>query len=166
MIDSKWGEGTSVRLYLPRLHGEVGGVEQDTPQDADSRNAAGEVVLVVEDEPIVRGVILEMLSDQGYRTIEAIDGPSALQILRDQAQRVDLLVTDIGLPGMNGRQLADFAREARPDLNILFTTGYAADAASAKGFLKPGMRMITKPFDLDNLSRMIGEMILNVPARS
>ncbi|KQW22277.1 histidine kinase [Afipia sp. Root123D2] len=159
MIDSKWGEGTSVRLYLPRLHGEVGGVEPDTPQDADSRNAAGEVVLVVEDEPVVRGVILEMLSDQGYRTIEATDGPSALQILRDRAQRVDLLVTDIGLPGMNGRQLADFAREVRPDLSILFTTGYAADAASAKGFLKPGMRMITKPFDLDNLSRMIGEMI-------
>lgn len=158
MIDSKWGRGTSVRLYLPRLHGEVG-VEQDTSQEADSRNAAGEVVLVVEDEPIVRGVILETLSDQGYRTLEATDGPSSLDILRDRTQRVDLLVTDIGLPGMNGRQLADFAREARPDLKILFMTGYAGDTANARGFLQPGMRMITKPFDLDNLSRMIGEMI-------
>ena len=162
-IDSASGKGTSVRLYLPRLQDEATS-EEGSPKDAEGRQGTGERVLVVEDEPIVRGVITEMLGDQGYRTADATDGPSALQILRDNSQRIDLLVTDVGLPGMNGRQLADLAREARPDLKVLFMTGYAAGAA-AKDFLQPGMRMITKPFDLDNLSRMIDDMIHNGAGR-
>ncbi len=76
---------------------------------------------MIEDEPVVRAVIVEMLADQGYRTVEAVDGPSGLQILRSDA-RVDLLITDVGLPGMNGRQVADQARESRPGLKILFIT--------------------------------------------
>jgi len=72
---------------------------------------------------------------------------------------IDLLVTDVGLPGMNGRQLADQARETRPDLKVLFITGYAESVAMADGFLQPGMEMITKPFDLDNLSRRIRGMV-------
>jgi CheY-like chemotaxis protein len=115
-------------------------------------------VLVVEDEPVVRSVIIEMLHDQGYRVLEAVDGPSGLKMLRLN-QRVDLMVTDVGLPGMNGRQLADQARETRPDLKILFITGYAENVAIAKGFLQPGMEMITKPFDLDNLSQRIRAMV-------
>jgi CheY-like chemotaxis protein len=106
----------------------------------------------------VRGVIIEMLQDQGYRTLQAVDGPSGLRILRLD-KRIDLLVTDVGLPGMNGRQLADQARETRPDLKILFITGYAENAAIAKGFLQPGMEMITKPFDLEVLSQRIREMV-------
>ncbi|MEA2885634.1 MAG: hypothetical protein QOH32_5002, partial [Bradyrhizobium sp.] len=93
-----------------------------------------------------------------YRTLQAVDGPSGLKILRS-GQRVDLLVTDVGLPGMNGRQLADQARETRPGLKILFITGYAENAAIAKGFLQPGMEMITKPFDLDNLAQRVREMV-------
>jgi CheY-like chemotaxis protein len=120
--------------------------------------ATGETVLVVEDEPVVRGVILEMLDEQGYRTLEAVDGPAGLRILRTDA-RIDLLVTDVGLPGMNGRQLADQAREMRPGLKILFITGYAESAAIADGFLQPGMEMITKPFDLGNLSRRVRTMV-------
>jgi CheY-like chemotaxis protein len=115
-------------------------------------------VLVVEDEAVVRGVIVEMLGEQGYRTLEAVDGPSGLKILRS-SERVDLLVTDVGLPGMNGRQLADQAREIRPSLKILFVTGYAESVAIAEGFLQPGMEMITKPFDLDHLSRRIRAMV-------
>jgi DNA-binding response OmpR family regulator len=99
-----------------------------------------------------------MLGEQGYRTLEAVDGTAGLSILRTKA-RVDLLVTDVGLPGMNGRQLADQARETRPDLKILFITGYAESVAMAGGFLQPGMEMITKPFDLDNLSRRVRAMI-------
>ncbi len=76
-------------------------------------------------------------SEQGYRTLEAVDGPSGLRILRSGA-RIDLLVTDVGLPGMNGRQLADQARETRPDLKVLFITGYAESVAIADGFLQPG----------------------------
>ena len=156
LIDSKHGAGTSVRLYLPRHHGEAGD-ERLPPSAQDEPPGAGETVLVVEDEPVVRGVIVEMLQDQGYRVLEAVDGPSGLKILREQ--RIDLLVTDVGLPGMNGRQLADQARESRPDLKILFITGYAENVAIAKGFLQPGMEMITKPFELDKLSQRIREMV-------
>jgi PAS domain S-box-containing protein len=156
-IDSVNGQGTTVNLYLPRHHGEA------TPDSVisvrgDEYAATGETVLVVEDEAVVRGVIVEMLHDAGYRVLEAVDGPSGLGILRRDV-RIDLLVTDVGLPGMNGRQLADQARETRPELKILFITGYAESAAIAKGFLQPGMEMITKPFDLDNLSRRVREMV-------
>jgi PAS domain S-box-containing protein len=157
LIDSKPGVGTSVRLYLPRHHGDAT-EERASSAVADEHIATGETVLVVEDEPVVRGVIVEMLHDQGYRVLEATDGPSGLRMLRLN-DRIDLLVTDVGLPGMNGRQLADQARETRPGLKILFITGYAENVAIAKGFLQPGMEMITKPFDLDNLSRRIREMV-------
>ena len=156
-IDSKIGQGTSVRLYLPRHHGEADTEHASTARAAEHA-ATGETVLVVEDEPVVRSVILEMLQEQGYRTLDAVDGPAGLRILRANG-RVDLLVTDVGLPGMNGRQLADQARETRPDLKILFITGYAESAAIADGFLQPGMEMITKPFDLDNLSQRIRAMV-------
>src|ERR1700722_3781883 len=156
-IVSKLQQGTSVKLYLPRHRGEVP-AEQATELVAAEHAATGETVLVIEDEPVVRGVILEMLGEQGYRTLEAVDGPSGLRILRT-GERIDLLVTDVGLPGMNGRQLADQARETRPDLKILFITGYAESAAMADGFLQPGMEMITKPFDLENLSQRIRGMI-------
>ncbi|MDB5876112.1 MAG: hybrid sensor histidine kinase/response regulator, partial [Ramlibacter sp.] len=156
-IDSQVGQGTSVKLYLPRHHGEVA-VSSAAAVPAVEHAATGETVLVVEDEPVVRGVIMEMLGEQGYRTLEATDGPSALRVLRTDA-RIDLLVTDVGLPGMNGRQLADQARETRPELRILFITGYAESVAITEGFLQPGMEMITKPFDLDNLSRRIRRMV-------
>jgi CheY-like chemotaxis protein len=99
-----------------------------------------------------------VLDDLGYRALEAADGPSGLRIL-ESAARVDLLVTDVGLPGMNGRQLADQARLVRPDLQVLFITGYAENAAMASGFLEPGMEMITKPFPVDALAQRIREMI-------
>jgi len=156
-IDSRIGQGTSVKLYLPRHLGDIA-AEHASAVKAAEHAATGETVLVVEDEPVVRGVILEMLGEQGYRTLEAVDGPSGLRILR-MGERIDLLVTDVGLPGMNGRQLADQARETRPDLKVLFITGYAESVAIADGFLQPGMEMITKPFDLDNLSRRIRSMV-------
>ena len=156
-IDSKLGRGTSVRLYLPRHDGGAA-AQQVSAGRAAGAASTGETVLVVEDEAVVRGVILEMLGEQGYRTLEAIDGPSGLRILRTR-QRIDLLVTDVGLPGINGRQLADQARETRPGLKILFITGYAESVAMSGGFLEEGMEMITKPFELDNLSRRIRAMV-------
>jgi PAS domain S-box-containing protein len=158
-IDSKLGQGTSVKLYLPRHHGHVAAQQTSTVKVA-KHVSSGEIVLVVEDEPVVRGVILEMLGEQGYRTLEAVDGPSALRIL-DGKQRVDLLVTDVGLPGMNGRQLADQARQSRRGLKILFITGYAESVVISDGFLESGIEMITKPFDLDHLSRRIRTMLSN-----
>ena len=157
MIETRIGQGTSIKLYLPRHHSEIA-VDHAAAATAAQHAATGETVLVVEDEPVVRGVILEMLGEQGYRTLEAVDGPAGLRLLRGDA-RVDLLLTDVGLPGMNGRQLADQAREMRPGLKVLFITGYAESAAIADGFLQPGMEMITKPFDLGNLSRRVRTMV-------
>ena len=114
-------------------------------------------VLVVEDEVLVQMLVLEVLSDLGVETLEAVDAPSALSILDSEAT-IDLLVTDVGLPGMNGRDLADAARKLRPDLKVLFVTGYA-DRAQAGEFTGDGMDMIVKPFTLDHLSGKITEMI-------
>jgi PAS domain S-box-containing protein len=157
-IESRVGQGTSIRLYLPRHQGDLA-TPLGTAASSTEYAFTGETVLVVEDEPVVRGVILEMLQDQGFKTLEAIDGPSGLRILRSRA-RIDLLVTDVGLPGISGRQLADQARETRPGLKVLFMTGYAESAAISQGFLQGGMEMITKPFELDNLARKIRGMIL------
>lgn len=115
-------------------------------------------VLVVEDEVLVQMLVLEVLDELGVTALEANDGPSALEVLSANPA-IELLVTDVGLPGMNGRQLAEAARELRPDLPVLFVTGYAEKAADSSAFLGPGMEMITKPFALEQLSRKVTEML-------
>ncbi|WP_424626843.1 PAS domain-containing protein [Bradyrhizobium sp. SYSU BS000235] len=156
-IDSMPGHGTSVKIYLPRY---AGGTSTDASllSVSGEHQASGETVLVVEDEPVVRNVIVETLEDQGYRVLEAVDGPSGLHIITHD-QRIDLLVSDVGLPGMNGRELGDQARQLKPDLKILFITGYAENAAMAKGFLHPGMDMMTKPFDVEKFLQRVKDMI-------
>ena len=158
-IYSELGRGTAIKLYLPRHHGEaeVADAVGNGPDDAH-RAEEGEVVLVVEDETAVRNLVVEVLQDLGYRAVEAADGPTGLSLLQS-AMRVDLLVTDIGLPGLNGRQVADAARQQRPELKVLFMTGYAENATIANGFLEPGMQMITKPFAIDALTARIRGMI-------
>jgi len=147
-----------MRIFLPRHRGAA----QEEPSPASltevPRAEAGETVLVVEDEPVIRNLIVEVLQDLGYHALEAPDGPAGLKILQSQ-QRIDLLVTDVGLPGINGRQLADAAREKRPHLQVLFITGYAENATLANGFLDPGMEMITKPFPVEALANRIRSMI-------
>jgi signal transduction histidine kinase/ActR/RegA family two-component response regulator len=148
-IYSEPGQGTTVKLYLPRHFGAADPLDQIHPLAAGRpANADGRTVLVVEDEPSVRNLVIDVLHERGYATLEAADGQIGLQILQGQA-KVDLLISDVGLPGLNGRQLADAARALRPDLPILFMTGYAGNAAIAGGFLEPGMEMITKPFAID-----------------
>lgn len=156
-IYSEVGQGTTVKLYLPRFHGDAGAEEPVQARELPGSDK-GEVVLVVEDEAVVRGLIVEVLGELGYRAIEAPDGPKGLEILQSD-RRIDLLVTDIGLPGLNGRQVADAARVLRPDLKVLFMTGYAENAALASGFLEPGMAMITKPFAMDVLANRIREIV-------
>jgi CheY-like chemotaxis protein len=159
-IYSEEHKGTTIKLYLPRHHGSDSLPDEAAHRDAPPSAQDGEVVLVVEDEPVVRGLILEVLDELGYTAIEASDGPSGLAILQS-GRRIDLLVTDIGLPGLNGRQVADGGRASRPDLKVLFMTGYAENAAMASGFLEPGMAMITKPFAMDVLAGRIREIIGN-----
>lgn len=157
-IDSEVGQGTTVRIYLPSYEGELSDAVAVPSLSQAHRAEAGETVLVVEDEPVVRSLIMEVLADLGYQALEAVDGLSGLRILESK-QRVDLLVTDVGLPGLNGRQLADHARLVRPNLRVLFITGYAEQAAMASGFLAHGMEMVTKPFAIEDLAIRIREMI-------
>jgi PAS domain S-box-containing protein len=153
-ITSELGRGTSLTLFLPRYHGDLA---EDEPGDAGLvafPDADGETVLVIEDEPVVRSLIVEVVGDLGFAALEATDGPSGLEVLQS-SQRIDLLITDVGLPGLNGRQVADAARLLRPGLKVIFMTGYAENAASAQGFLEPGMTMVTKPFAMDVLAAKI-----------
>ena len=158
-IYSEPGQGTTVRLYLPRHPGEAGEPEPPAKPDAAPRAETGWTVLVVDDEPTVRMLVTEVLHDLGYAATEAADGASGLRVLQSDA-RVDLLVTDVGLPGgMNGRQLADAGRTTRPGLKVLFITGYAENAVLSHGHLDPGMHVLTKPFAMDALARRIKDLI-------
>lgn len=143
-IYSEVGAGTTVRLFLPRW----GGAPEEPSIEllAPAAPGRGENVLVVDDEDAVRMLVLDMLGDRGYASVSASDGQSALEIL-ESSLRIDLLITDVGLPGgLNGRQLADAARALRPQLKVLFITGYAENAVVGAGHLEPGMEVVTKPF--------------------
>ena len=156
-LESKPGRGTTLRLYLPR-HGTeaIEGVSQ-APHVEAKRATSHRIVLLVEDEVAVRVITSEWLRDLGYHILEAEDGPTALDVLT-RTDHLDLLVTDVGLPnGLNGRQVADAARERRPDLPVLFITGYAGSVLENQ--LEPGMQVIRKPFALDELAARIAAML-------
>ncbi|KPY21227.1 PAS protein [Pseudomonas coronafaciens pv. porri] len=159
-ITSKVGDGSSVCILLPIHEGEA-----QTPALEDSllqvpmQNTGDETILVVDDEPAVRLLIVELLEDLGYAVLQAERGADALSILQSKTA-IDLLVTDVGLPGgMNGRQVADAAREVRPDLKILFVTGYAENAALAHDTLEPGMHVLPKPFAIAELISRVTELL-------
>jgi PAS domain S-box-containing protein len=156
-IDSTPGAGTTVSLYLPRFAG--GRTIAPPPVPArETPQGAGESVLLVEDDPQVRMLVRTVLEDLGYQTLEASDGATAVALL-DSAVSINLLVSDVGLPGMNGRQLAEHARKSRPDLPVLFMTGYVANVAERASMLENGMQMISKPFSLDGLGRALREIL-------
>jgi PAS domain S-box-containing protein len=155
-IESRVGEGTSVAIYLPLYEGDLpAGISTEV---VDLVRGSGETVLLVEDDPSVRLLIAEVLRELGYACIEVGDGAGAMPVLASNA-RLDLMITDIGLPGMNGRQLAEAAREQRPGLKILFVTGYAEHAIQSNRMEDEGTMMVTKPFVLDALALKIRELI-------
>jgi len=154
-IQSKPGAGTSVTLYLPATDTEPANEPQSS--NAQINGGDGESVLFVEDDASVRMLIRDVLQELGYYPIEAAEPEAALPILASD-QRIDLLISDVGLPDMNGLQLAEVARKHRPKLPILFITGYAENAAIRAGFLGSNMAMIMKPFAIDSLAAKIGEM--------
>jgi PAS domain S-box-containing protein len=160
-IESEPDKGTTIDICLPRYKGDVIDLPIEDQPSLDRRTGTGEVVLVVEDQDVVRLLIVEVLNDLGYRALETSDSAAALRILQS-SQRVDLLVSDIGLPGLNGRQLADAARIRRPALKVLFVTGYAENAAGGS-FLEAGMEIIIKPFAIDVLADKIRAMIQTGP---
>ncbi len=155
-IRSKPGQGTLIRLYLPAAEGKAA-IEQVELADSVPEGR-GQTVLVVEDDEAVRLLVCEVLSDLRYHAIEAGDADVAIPLLSGM-RTIDLMVSDVGLPGMNGRQLAEIARQHRPTLPILFVTGYAENAATKAGFLGTNMDMISKPFAVEALAAKISEMM-------
>jgi signal transduction histidine kinase len=156
-LHSEVGKGTTVSLFLPRFIGEITANLPADPTLPPFANA-GETVLIVEDDPAVRVLVSAVLKELGYAFVEASDADTAVPIIESD-QRIDLMISDVGLPGMNGRQLAEIGRQIRPDLKVLFITGYAEHAAVRGGFLDPGMQLITKPFTFDLLTAKVREMI-------
>ena len=159
-IYSELGQGATICIYLPRHLGDAGEDDLVMPEEASATAAPGsKTILVVDDEPLVRLVTVEVLSDLGYSVLEAEDGPMALKLLNAYPE-LDLLITDVGLPnGMNGRQLADAIRAPRPDLPVLFVTGYAENAVLNHGHLERGMQVLTKPFAAEVLARRVRELV-------
>jgi signal transduction histidine kinase len=160
-IYSEVGKGTTMCLYLPRHDDDPNFNDAANFPEASESLGDGEVVLVIDDEPSIRMLITDVLSDTGYSVLEASDGPAGLRVLQSAA-RIDLLITDVGLPGgMNGRQVADAARSLRPDLRVLFITGYAENALMGNGHLEKGMHVLAKPFEVERLASKIRELVKN-----
>ncbi|AEL06307.1 two-component system sensor-response regulator hybrid protein [Xanthomonas campestris pv. raphani 756C] len=154
-ITSTLGSGTTVALLLPR--GLTVG-EALPPPPPNAPRGRSQRILLVDDTDVVRMMVSEVLSDAGYHVIEAENADGALAQLRVDAQ-IDMVVSDVGLPGMNGRDMADVARDLRPGLPILFITGYAENAATRQEFLAEGMALLPKPFSLNDLLNTVSRML-------
>jgi CheY-like chemotaxis protein len=158
-IYSEVGEGTTVKIYLPRLLQEVDRRDEEE-QSAEAVEGPGhETVLVVEDDRDVRAYLVEVLRDLNYRVLSAHDAVSALGLIKQGDMRIDLLLTDVVLPGINGRQLAEQAQNRRPGLKVLFTTGYSRNAIVHQGRLDPGVAVIQKPITQEGLAARIRDLL-------
>jgi CheY-like chemotaxis protein len=159
-IDSTPGEGTHVKIYLPRHHGEEVDVDIKVAPDAAPQGLNGETILVCEDDDDVRAYSAQSLRELGYRVMEAANGQAALGLLEDANGSVDLLFTDIVLPGgMTGAIVAERARAIQPGLKVLFTTGYARDAIVHHGRLDPGVELLSKPFSYADLAARVRDLL-------
>jgi CheY-like chemotaxis protein len=161
-VQSSVGHGTTMLIYLPRYCGDAINPHDDAQSTTSAQVKAGETILIVDDEPTVRMLLKDVLSDLGYHLLEAGDSVEGLETLRS-TEHIDLLITDVGLPGgMNGRQMADAGRQIRPKLKTLFITGYAENSVIGNGQLGPGMQVLTKPFAVDTLvSRVSGLLAID-----
>lgn len=155
VLNSEIGRGTRIDLYLPRARAEV---QRSSAPATTFKPTASLEVLIVEDDPEVRQIVSQALGEEGYQCTVAIDASEALQVLRSP-RPISLMISDVGLPGMNGRQLAEIARKLRPGLQVLFITGFTETAMSRSGFLDPGMQLICKPFELSHLQETVARII-------
>ncbi len=161
-IYSEIGHGTTIKLYLPKANsGEAALLVPEIPFPVTDAPCGDEVILVVEDDVEVRQVAVNTLRRQGYQVVEATDGPEALRCL-EKLPRLDLLFTDVVLPGnMNGAKLAHTLQRLRPDLKVLYTTGYAENAISHSGHLDEGVQLISKPYRQEALIRKVRAVLDN-----
>lgn len=156
-LQSEPGQGTTVKVYLPRVDASAVPRLDREGNDA-ARGNVSETVLVVEDEDDVRTYSIECLQDLGFSVLHSVDGPSALRLIADHPE-IRLLFTDVGLPHMNGRELAQEARRMRPELPVLFTTGYAQDAMFQQGELERNAELLTKPFNRTQLAARVRQLL-------
>lgn len=157
-IRSRPGEGTQVRIYLPRHEGPAE-IPRETGVHEPQPELPGATVLVVDDEPTVRMMMVDALDLIGVECLEAHDGPAALAML-ERNPGIDLLVTDVALPGgLNGRQVADEARRRRSDLGVLFVTGYADSVILQRDTMEPGIDILTKPFTIEDLQSRVAVLL-------
>jgi DNA-binding NtrC family response regulator len=157
-IYSEPGEGTTVRIYLPRCYAEEG-VVQEQQSARLLKGDPTETILVVEDDEDVRSYLIDTLSDLGYDVLYAADSAAALRILGERGALIDLMLTDVVLPGMNGRQLAREAQVVRPGLKVLYMTGYSRNAIVHQGRLDPDVELIQKPVTQDLLAARVRGML-------
>ena len=157
-IHSEVGQGSSVKLYLRRGTRETEQSSEIVTAPTPQGQGRGETILIVDDNENLRSVMLQVVTELGYRGLDAPDAKDAIEILQSD-HPIKLLVTDVGLPNMNGRQLAEIAHQLRPELKVLFVTGYTANAAVRSEFLGPGMEMLTKPFTLTTLGTKIQALL-------
>ncbi len=159
-IYSEEGQGTTVKLYLPRLVSDSQDDVEVEPDNSIEVSAAEETILVVEDDDDVRSYTVECLRELGYEVLEAHDGPSALRIFENEGlETIDLLFTDVVMPGMTGRELAEQVRSLKPDIKVLYTSGYTRNAIVHGGRLDEGVEMISKPFTYQVLARKIADVL-------
>lgn len=158
-IYSEEGQGTAIKIYLPRLMSELGTEDESHLAQGLETSPSSETILVVEDDDDVRAYTVECLRELGYRVLEAHDGPSALRLLERQNEAVDLLFTDVVMPGMTGRELADAARQHQSDLRVLYTSGYTRNAIVHGGRLDAGVEMIAKPFTYAALAQKVRDVL-------
>ena len=156
-IYSEAGEGTTVKIYLPRLVGHSDAKEEIKADPGRAR--PGECVLVVEDDADVRAYVIDTLQRLGYHVLEAADGESALALMDRHDRNIELLLTDVVMPGMNGRKLAEEGKRRRPDLRVLFMTGYSRNAIVHQGRLDPGVDLIQKPLTGPQLAAMVRNVL-------
>ncbi|WP_198683401.1 PAS domain S-box protein [Peristeroidobacter agariperforans] len=156
-LQSELGEGTTVKIYLPRVDVSAE-ARMERPGDEVPRGHSSETVLVVEDEDDVRAYSIECLQDLGFSVLQSADGPSALRLIAAHPE-IRLLLTDVGLPHMSGRELAQEVRRMRPELPVLFTTGYAQDAMFQQGKLERNAELLTKPFNRAQLAMRVRHLL-------
>jgi two-component system cell cycle sensor histidine kinase/response regulator CckA len=156
-VDSEQGKGTTIRIYFPRV--SMTAEKLARPEEPPPGPGRGETILLVEDEAQVRDLVIRILSGAGYRILPAADGEEALRVAGNHDEPIHLLVTDVVMPGMNGRDLADRLAAIRPGMRVLFTSGYAHDVIARHGLLEAGLSFIAKPYSPRELTRRVREVL-------
>jgi CheY-like chemotaxis protein len=153
-VYSEPGQGTTLKLYFPRVSSEVG---SETGVEAEPSTGGTETILLVEDEDSVRNLTLRMLNQLGYTVIPAADGKQGIEIAKAHSGRIDLLLTDMVMPNMSGRQLAEMVKAIHPETAIVFMSGYTEDTVVHQGVLQPGVEFLSKPFSRESLAGTLRE---------